>query len=114
MSPNIVNQNIVKPVTAYPKPKIPAWGKPLSPNIPPVASVREGGTPIRDVIDDIKSWFERARAQLRGFNPNSWGQSGPGYFQGMPVPTRGQSAQSLYDQNVPQDLKIQWPWTPKE
>jgi len=109
-----MSPSIVKPVTAYPKPKIPAWGKPLSPRVPPVPSVREGGTPIKDVIADIRDWFQRAKVQLQGFNPNSWGQRGPGTFQGMPVPKPGPSAKSLYDQNVPSNLKIQWPWTPKK
>lgn len=121
-----MNPNMVRSVTSYSKPKIPAWGKPITPTVPipaiksdqiqPTKGSSKGPkyetnmikpaygtwqappppkTTFKQVVENVGIKLRAILDQLAKFNPNTWGVSGSGTFQGLNAPTAGPSAQEL-------------------
>jgi len=101
----------VKPRTVQPiRPVTPAVNTYRPPN-GTVMSTAGGGPTLRDWIKKISDWAKAARAQMKAYNPNTWGTSGPGYFQGIQTPRNAPNAVQSYKLNVPDWLK---PWDTKK
>ncbi len=92
----------VKPVTKIAKPRAQTStpkgrAKPLKSVAPMIKPAVGSWTPPKPTPAttpsgvDIGAWAKSVMQQLSQFNPNKWGTNGPGYFQGIPAPQKGQS-----------------------